>query len=101
MRAAYITDIEGQWQKLEDFTRGNALVQLDGSRIVLADDALFVFGGDAVDRGAHGRRLLRALRDAQAEYGERVVEVSVRAANDLGDHATGTVAIGLPAPASR
>ena len=30
------------------------------------------------------------------EAGERVVEVSVRAANDLGDHATGTVALGLP-----
>ena len=27
---------------------------------------------------------------------ERVVEVSMRAANDLGDHATGTVLLGLP-----
>jgi len=27
---------------------------------------------------------------------ERVVEVAIRAANDLGDHATGTVAVGLP-----
>ena len=27
---------------------------------------------------------------------ERVIEVSVRAANDLGDHATGTVELGLP-----
>jgi len=27
---------------------------------------------------------------------ERVIEVSVRAANDLGDHATGTVLLGLP-----
>lgn len=32
-----------------------------------------------------------------AEEGdERVVEVSVRAANDLGDHATGTVVLSLP-----
>jgi acyl dehydratase len=30
------------------------------------------------------------------ERGERVIEVSVRAANDLGDHATGTVELGLP-----
>ena len=30
------------------------------------------------------------------EAGERVIEVSVRAANDLGDHATGTVLLGLP-----
>jgi len=27
---------------------------------------------------------------------ERVIEVAVRAANDLGDHATGTVELGLP-----
>ena len=27
---------------------------------------------------------------------ERIIEMSVRAANDLGDHATGTVIIGLP-----
>ena len=32
----------------------------------------------------------------RASVGERVVEVSVRAANDLGDHATGTVAFSLP-----
>ena len=30
------------------------------------------------------------------ERDERVIEVSVRAANDLGDHATGTVLLGLP-----
>jgi acyl dehydratase len=30
------------------------------------------------------------------EGSERVVEVSVRAANDLGDHATGTVVVSLP-----
>ncbi|MCX6504559.1 MAG: MaoC/PaaZ C-terminal domain-containing protein [Actinobacteria bacterium] len=32
----------------------------------------------------------------RASAGERVVEVSVRVANDLGDHATGTVAFSLP-----
>ena len=31
------------------------------------------------------------------ENGECVVEVAVRAANDLGDHATGTVEVSLPA----
>jgi acyl dehydratase len=34
-----------------------------------------------------------AVRD---EAGERVIEVLVRAANDLGDHATGTVVVTLP-----
>ena len=30
--------------------------------------------------------------------GERVIEIAVRAANDLGDHATGTVSVTLPLP---
>lgn len=33
---------------------------------------------------------------ADEEGDERVIEVSVRAANDLGDHATGTVLLSLP-----
>ncbi|MDG2306130.1 MAG: MaoC family dehydratase [Candidatus Binatia bacterium] len=33
---------------------------------------------------------------ARAEGGEGVVEVAVRAANDIGDHATGTVTLSLP-----
>ena len=33
---------------------------------------------------------------AECEGGEQMVEVSVRAANDLGDHATGTVIVSLP-----
>ena len=35
------------------------------------------------------------------ENDERVIEVSVRAANDLGDHATGTVLLGLPLAEAR
>jgi acyl dehydratase len=37
----------------------------------------------------------RTTRDARANA-ERVLEVAVRAANDLGDHATGTVELALP-----
>lgn len=33
---------------------------------------------------------------ADEEGDERVIEVAVRAANDLGDHATGTVVVSLP-----
>ncbi len=33
---------------------------------------------------------------ATNEGSERIVEVSVRAANDLGDHATGTVVVSMP-----
>lgn len=32
------------------------------------------------------------------EGDERVIEVTIRAANDLGDHATGTVVVALPLP---
>ncbi|HKA14497.1 MAG TPA: MaoC family dehydratase [Myxococcota bacterium] len=35
------------------------------------------------------------------DRGERVIEVAVRAANDLGDHATGTVLLGLPLAEAR
>jgi acyl dehydratase len=34
------------------------------------------------------------------EPDERIIDVSVRAANELGDHATGTVVVGLPLDAS-
>jgi hypothetical protein len=55
---AYVTDLEGRWEKLEAFVRDNPDVSLDaGGRLQVRDGAVFVFGGDAVDRGAHGRRL--------------------------------------------
>jgi len=41
-------------------------------------------------------RFTGRVEKVSEQSGERVVEVSVRAANDLGDHATGTVALGLP-----
>jgi len=36
-------------------------------------------------------------RNARRDGDEEVVEVAVRAATGLGDHATGTVVLGLPA----
>ena len=36
------------------------------------------------------------VEGVEEEGDERVVELSVRAANDLGDHATGTVVVSLP-----
>jgi acyl dehydratase len=41
-------------------------------------------------------RFTGQVTQAQDEGDERVLEVSVRAANDLGDHATGTVTVALP-----
>lgn len=70
---AYLTDVEGLWGKVEDFTRHNPLVRLEGDRLVLEDGATLVFGGDAIDRGPWGRRVVAALLDAKRRYGERVV----------------------------
>jgi len=73
MVIAYLTDIEGRWDKLASFADGNPLVRLDGTALRLADGATFVFGGDAIDRGPAGRRIVDTLLAARAEYGERVV----------------------------
>jgi len=60
--------------RLDDFCRDNPLVRLDDAgRLHVADRALFVFGGDAVDRGPDARRVMRVLFDAEARQPDRVV----------------------------
>ena len=91
---AYLTDVEGSWRKLESFARDNPYVRLDpGGRLHLAPGATFVFGGDAVDRGPHGRRLMQALLDARARHPGRVVLLAgnrdlnkLRLPRELGGH---------------
>src|SRR5262249_13025354 len=51
----------------------NPLVSLDGEDLVLAAGASFVFGGDAIDRGPYGRRIVACLTRAKRRHGERVV----------------------------
>lgn len=70
---AHLTDVEGIWLKVEDFARDNPAVSLDGDRLILADGATFVFGGDAIDRGPWSRRVVASLLDAKERYGDRVV----------------------------
>lgn len=70
---AYLTDVEGKWDKLASFCAGNALVALDGDRLRLADGVTFVFGGDAIDRGPAARKIVETFLNAKAEYGGRVV----------------------------
>ncbi|MBN8613529.1 MAG: metallophosphoesterase [Deltaproteobacteria bacterium] len=70
---AYLTDVEGRWDKLTTFAEANALVSLIDGRLVLADGATFVFGGDAIDRGPDARRIVALFLDAKARYGDRVV----------------------------
>ena len=55
------------------FTTGNPHVSLTDGELRLGEGVTFVFGGDAIDRGAHGRRFVALLLAAQRRYGERVV----------------------------
>jgi hypothetical protein len=71
---AYVTDVEGRWEKLVDFARDNPDVTLDpAGRLRVRDGAVFVFGGDAIDRGPHGRRVVAALLDAHDRQPDQVV----------------------------
>ena len=73
-RIAYLSDVEGQWHKLEQFARDNPFVRLDerGELEVLGDAAL-VFGGDAVDRGPHAMRVIETLLKAKRRFPDQVV----------------------------
>ena len=70
---AYLTDVEGKWDKITSFATDNPYVSLDETGLRLADGVTFVFGGDAIDRGPHGRRIIELLLAARRAYGPRVV----------------------------
>lgn len=73
-QVAYLTDIEGLWSKLVTFAEDNPLVSLDtGGRLQVAPGALFVFGGDAIDRGPEARRVVSTLLDARERQPDQVV----------------------------
>jgi hypothetical protein len=70
---AYITDVEGRWDKLEGFARDNPYVRIEGERLLVAEGATLVFGGDAVDRGPDALRVVSALLDARVRQPSQVV----------------------------
>jgi hypothetical protein len=71
---AYLTDVEGIWEKLASFCRDNPHVYLEtGGRLVVRPGATFVYGGDAVDRGPDGLRVVRTLLDAKRQQPSQVV----------------------------
>ena len=77
-KVAYLTDVEGRWDKLVDFCTssgaGASLVTYDDARgLRVADDAVFVFGGDAIDRGPAGRKIVATLLAAKNAQPDRVV----------------------------
>lgn len=73
MKVAYLTDVEGRWDKLAEFAAGSAVVTLDDRGLRVADGAVLVFGGDAVDRGPAGRRFVEVLLAAKRAQPDRVV----------------------------
>lgn len=71
---AYLTDAEGMWSKVESFCRDNPVVRLDDAGALhVAPGGLFVFGGDTVDRGPYGLRIVKALVDAKRRQPDQVV----------------------------
>jgi hypothetical protein len=75
---AYLTDVEGMWSKVTSFASGDAArrlgVALDGkARLVVSPGTIFVFGGDAIDRGPYGRRVVATLLEAKRRQPDRVV----------------------------
>src|SRR5579862_9771528 len=72
-KVAYLTDVEGRWDKIADFCDANPLVSLEEGRLRVADGAVFVFGGDAIDRGPQARRVVRLLTEAKGAAPDRVV----------------------------
>ena len=77
MQVAYLTDVEGSWNKLQSFveiTPGMSFSRDErGEHLVVAPGTCFVFGGDAVDRGPWSRRVLNALLDVKDRQPDRVV----------------------------
>ena len=74
---AYLTDVEGMWSKIESFAARSPHVRLDGAGALQVDErAIFVFGGDAIDRGPHGMRVVDALLDVKRRHPERVILLS-------------------------
>lgn len=82
---AYLTDVEGLWPKLLGFLEANPLVSLDPKgRLRVADGAVFVFGGDAIDRGPDARRIVKLLVEAkQRQPGQVVLLAGNRDINKL------------------
>jgi hypothetical protein len=71
---AYLSDVEGIWEKLTSFCQDNPLVSLvAGDRLRVRPGATFVFGGDAIDRGPAGRRVVRVLLEAWRRQPSQVV----------------------------
>src|SRR5262245_40023228 len=102
---AFLTDVEGRWDKIEGFVDGNPVVSLQGGELSVAPGATFVFGGDAMDRGPAGRRIMAALVAAKLRSPDRVVLLAgnrdlnkLRLARELAGHPPARAPSGATGP---
>ena len=74
VRVGYCTDAEGNLEWFRKYVEvSEVLVYEANDALALVDDeAFFVFGGDAVDKGNGDLRLCRSLADLKKRYPERV-----------------------------
>lgn len=74
---AYVTDLEGSYERLLSFIRHSnervVFLDAEGQLQFKSGDFYFVFGGDAVDRGAYSQKLVRLLLDFKRRHPSRVV----------------------------
>jgi hypothetical protein len=73
MALAYVTDLEGMYDKLVGFATDNPLVRLEDHRLVVARGAVLVYGGDVLDRGPGAMALMHSLLEAKLRQPEQVV----------------------------
>jgi len=103
---AYLTDVEGRWDKLARFASVNPYVALDAAgRLQISPGAVFVFGGDAIDRGPDAMRIVEVLVEAAERQPDRVVLLAgnrdinkLRLPRELGGHPPSQAPAGLPRP---
>jgi hypothetical protein len=70
---AYLTDIEGSYEKLMRYLSRSAAFTHNGDHIYhLKPGAYFVFGGDATDREGYSRKILKELIRIKQEAPDRV-----------------------------
>lgn len=73
MKIAFTTDIEGDWEHFQRYIRGSEVLYYQESTLRVRNDCLFVFGGDAFDRGMGDLRVGTALVDLKRSQPESVV----------------------------
>lgn len=69
---AFLTDVEGRWEKLKSFTTNHPLISWVDDQLVVHQGAHFVFGGDAVDRGPSSLRIMQTLLDLKQRQPSQV-----------------------------